>query len=297
MKIFPRLAALLAAAISVAAATPALAQEACPTGLVLYGHFQSSAPSSDNARARAILYWQDIGSGAVGRQGKITSSIDECRNGQCGTDSGGDLSAMEAFDAFHIELAKYKAGNLPEYPPATGLEAPPAVMVEWAQKQLNCTIGSTWAERSASAGAQVAAATAPAPVAKRKPTNEELLARTNIVNDWEFYEMARFAGGPAFYRWWDANKKMRNTQDAYDMCMIHKPTSFECTAPKQWADIALGKVQERPTQTFNGQYSDYGNNPYNAGSPNVPRTPAYRAPSNQPRCYNQGDGTEKCFYD
>lgn len=296
MKIFPRLAALLAAAITVSAASPALAQQVCPSGMALYQQFEANYTSSNNTRAMAILYWQDIGPGAVDKQGKIKTSVGECRRGLCGTDGGGDLSAMEALDAFHTELWKFETGRITERPATTGLEAPPAVMLDWAQKRLGCTAGPTWAERAAGATlppAQVAAA----PAAKRKPTNEELLARTNIVNDWEFYEMARFAGGPAFYRWWNANKKMRNTQDAYDMCFFHKPTSFECTAPKRWADVALGKVKQGPTQTFNGQYSDYGNNPYNAGAPSAPRTPAYRAPVGQPRCYNQGDGTEKCFYD
>lgn len=295
MKKIPRLAALLA--VTIATAAPAFAQQACPSGMTLYGQFEANYSSSNDTRARAILYWQDIGPGAVERLGKIKTSISECFNGLCGTDSG-DLSALKALDAYHTELWKFESGRITEKPKTVGFDAPPPVMLKWAQQRLGCTAGPTWAERAAGAGpppSQVAAA--PAPAVKRKPTKEELLARRNIVDDWEYYEMARFAGGPAFYRWWDANKKMRNTQDAYDMCLFHKPTSFECTAPKRWADLALGKVQDRPTQSFNGQYSDYGSNPYNAGAPSAPRTPAYRAPVTQPRCYNQGDGTEKCFYD
>lgn len=292
MKKISRLAALLA--LSAAAAAPAFAQQTCPSGMTLYGQFEANYSSSNDTRARAILYWQDIGPGAVDKLGKIKTAISECRNGLCGTDSG-DLSVLKALEAYHTELWKYESGRITERPAATGLEAPPAVMLKWAEQRLGCTAGPTWDERAAGAKlppSQVAAA----PAAKRKPTKEELLARRNIVDDWEYYEMARFEGGPAFYRWWDANKKMRNTQDAYDMCFFHPPTSVECTAPKRWADLALGKIQEGPTQTFNGQYSDYGNNPYNAGAPNAPRTPAYRAPVTQPRCYDQGDGTEKCFY-
>ena len=51
------------------------------------------------------------------------------------------------------------------------------------------------------------------------------------------------------------------------------------------------------TQTFNGTYSDQDRG-YNAGYEGTVPKPTYTPPtSNEPRCYDQGDGTEKCFYD
>jgi hypothetical protein len=116
---------------------------------------------------------------------------------------------------------------------------------------------------------------------------------------WVGYDAARQAGGDQFYQWWRKNFEMRRTTDAFELCRKFGSSSYECSLVAEWTYLNSGRnpYTGSANQTFNGTYSDRDSG-YNAGYEGTVPQPAYRPPSsNQPRCYNQGDGTEKCFYD
>lgn len=280
----------------------------CPSGLVLANTFEHYFASGPNTWGQAILYWQDYGSAAVYHRTKIVRALLECYGPYCGMPDG-DTSAHAALKTYHFELQNFKDGKRADRPAVpAALSAPPPVMLAWAEKRFGCKAGPTAAERDAVRLAEYAVertrarseAAAAAAKPKREATKQELMLRRNVVDDWEFYEVARFEGGPMFYRWWDANKKMRTVQDAYDMCFFHKPTSVECTAPRAWADQMSGKNgywgSGPVTSTFNGPYTESYTDKYGYEGP------ARSGPANPPtnlerRCYDQGDGTEICFTD
>ncbi len=301
MGVFKTIAASLALFVG-GLTSPALAKD-CPNGIILANTFEHYYASGPNTWGQAILYWQDYGAAAVDTRTKIVRSLLECYGNYCGMGEG-DTTAHATLKTYYQDLAAFEGGRStvkPAFP--DGLEAPPPVMLAWAEKRFGCTAGPTYLERQAAQQAAYKAEQAEkariAALPKKPATREEIVRRSNIVDDWEFYEIARKEGGALFYRWWDANKKMRTIQDAYDMCYFHKPTSVECTWPKAWADRMSGKKtywgsgqSNLPNNgTYTESYTDkYGYTGPSGGSPSAPT-------NNEARCYNQGDGTEKCFYD
>ncbi len=289
--------------LAVACIPPAASAKHCPNGLVLANTFEHYFASGPNTWGQAILYWQDYGSAAVETRTKVVRALLECYGNYCGMGNG-DTTAHATLKKYYQELAAFEGGRStvkPEFP--KGLDAPPPVMLAWAEKRFGCTAGPTNNERQAAQLATYKAEQAEkariAALPKKPATREELVLRTNIVDDWEFYEVARKEGGPMFYRWWDANKKMRTIQDAYDMCYFHKPTSVECTGPKAWADRMSGKKtywgSGQANQPNNGTYTESYTDKYGFKPP--PRTAPPPPSSNRRDCYDQGDGTEICFTD
>ena len=280
----------------------AQAGKTCPNGLVLANTFEANFASGPNTWGQAILYWQDFGVAAVDTRSKIVRSLLECYGTYCGMGDG-DTAAHAALKKYHADLAAYKDGRAGTAPvlDRSAVSAPPAVMLAWAEKRFGCKAGPTREQRAAKHLADYQARRADAKTAANASTsygNSVSLPKTKSVkDDWEFYEKARRNGGPDFYRWWDANKKMRTVQDAYDMCYFYPVNSVECTAPKAWADRVTGKYVPStqglsPNTPYTESYTDkYG---YKGPARSGPSAPA---PSNKRRCYNQGDGTEKCFYD
>lgn len=270
--------------------------KSCPNGMVLANTFEANFASGPNSWGQAILYWQDYGISAVDSPSKIVRSLMECYGKYCGMGDG-DTTAHATMKQYHRDLAAYKDGRIDTAPvlDKAAVSAPPAVMLNWAEKRFNCKAGPTKSQRDAQQLADYRARQANASNSYRKSAPAGQVK--SVKDDWEFYEKAKRNGGPDFYRWWDANKKMRSIQDAYDMCYFHPVTSVECTAPKAWADRMTGKYVP-PTQGLspNAPYTESYTDKYGYKGP-ARSGPSAPPRSNERRCYNQGDGTEKCFYD
>ncbi len=151
---------------------PAIAQT-CPSGDALYAAFEKDYSSSNDTRARAILYWQDTGASAVDHLGKIYTSLSECRKGLCNTGEE-DFPEVAAYKQYYSDTFKRENGYSDKAPVYAGFDAPPHAMLNWAEQRLGCTAGPTLAERTAAAAAKPAPLPAPAPqVAATQPVQPE----------------------------------------------------------------------------------------------------------------------------
>ena len=166
MKLFEKLTTC-AAVMTAALALPAFA-ETCPSGDALYAAFERDYSSSNDTRARAILYWQDTGASAVDHLGKIYTSLSECRKGFCDT-SDDDYPEMAAYKQYYTDSFKLKKGYSDKQPVYAGFDAPPPVMLKWAEARLSCTAGPTLAERTAATAAKPAPVPAPQIMAAAPP--------------------------------------------------------------------------------------------------------------------------------
>jgi hypothetical protein len=155
----------LAACAAIAAgglSAPAIAQT-CPSGDALYAAFEQDYSSSNDTRARAILYWQDTGASAVDHLGKIYTSLSECRKGLCNTGEE-DFPEVAAYKQYYSDTFKLENGYSDKQPVYAGFDAPPPVMLKWAEQRLSCTAGPTLAGRIAAAAPPTPApASVPAP--------------------------------------------------------------------------------------------------------------------------------------
>lgn len=156
---------------------PAIAQT-CPTGDALYAAFEKDYSSSNDTRARAILYWQDTGASAVDHLGKIYTSLSECRKGLCNT-GGDDFPEVAAYKQYYSDTFKLENGYSDKQPVYAGFDAPPPAMLKWAEQRLGCTTGPTRAERNAPPPApapipapQIMAAAPPSP----QPVSQQSMA-------------------------------------------------------------------------------------------------------------------------
>ena len=166
MKLFEKLTAC-AAVMTAALALPAFA-ETCPSGDALYAAFEKDYSSSNDTRARAILYWQDTGASAVDHLGKIYTSLSECRKGLCDM-SDDDYPEMAAYKQYYTDSFKLEKGYSDKQPVYAGFDAPPPVMLKWAEARLSCTAGPTLAERTAATAAKPAPVPAPQIMAAAPP--------------------------------------------------------------------------------------------------------------------------------
>ena len=166
MKLFEKLTAC-AAVMTAALALPAFA-ETCPSGDALYAAFEKDYSSSNDTRARAILYWQDTGASAVDHLGKIYTSLSECRKGLCDTGDD-DYPEMAAYKQYYTDSFKLEKGYSDKQPVYAGFDAPPPIMLKWAEARLSCTAGPTLAERTAATAAKPAPVPAPQIMAAAPP--------------------------------------------------------------------------------------------------------------------------------
>jgi hypothetical protein len=158
---FRKLAAC--AAIAAGSFTLSATAETCLSGDALYAAFEKDYSSSNDTRARAILYWQDTGASAVDHLGKIYTSLSECRKGLCDTGDD-DYPEMAAYKQYYSDTFKRENGYSEKEPVYAGFDAPPPAMLQWAEARLGCTAGPTLAERTAEAATPTPApAPAPAP--------------------------------------------------------------------------------------------------------------------------------------
>ena len=137
---------LLAAFAAGVSSASAFAQT-CPNGDALYAAFEKDYSSSNDTRARAILYWQDTGASAVDHLGKIYYSLSECRKGLCATGDE-DYPEVAAMKNFWNDTFRLEKGYSEKQPVYAGFDAPPAAMLRWAEERLGCTAGPTLAERT-----------------------------------------------------------------------------------------------------------------------------------------------------
>lgn len=229
----------------------------------------------DETNAYLILYWKRA-TYQIYDDPNVLSAFSMCTypKGNCGLPDDYSGTRFQKLLDYNQELIDFKNGRR-TYEPRKPMDAPfpDDSMLDWAEGVLGCD----------------ATDYIQAPVA---PTVED--------PKWAGYDAARAAGGDQFYQWWRQNMEMRSGADARELCRKFGPSSYECGLVAEWTYLNTGTnpYTGGTQQTYQGGvYSDSGKNPYNAGYDDPTSLPTYRPPSNKPRCYNQGDGTEKCFYD
>ena len=257
---------------------PAHAQGTCPKGRELVNTLINSInaiPGDPNkTKAYAIIYWKRA-TYQVFDEPEIMSQISRCTYpaGSCGLEADYSGTRFNKLVEYKNALTSFKNGNA-SVEPRQPIDAPfpDDGMLEWAEGVLGCTTSE------------------PAPAAPQQAAPDP---------KWVGYDAARQAGGDQFYQWWRKNFEMRHTADAFELCRTFGSSSYECSLVAEWTYLNSGRnpYTGGTTQTFNGTYSDQDRG-YNAGYEGTVPKPTYTPPtSNEPRCYDQGDGTEKCFYD
>ena len=257
---------------------PAHAQGTCPKGRELVNTLINSInaiPGDPNkTKAYAIIYWKRA-TYQVFDEPEIMSQISRCTYpaGSCGLEADYSGTRFNKLVEYKNALTSFKNGNA-SVEPRQPIDAPfpDDGMLEWAEGVLGCTTSE------------------PAPAAPPQTAPDP---------KWVGYDAARQAGGDQFYQWWRKNFEMRHTADAFELCRTFGSSSYECSLVAEWTYLNSGRnpYTGGTTQTFNGTYSDQDRG-YNAGYEGTVPKPTYPPPtSNEPRCYDQGDGTEKCFYD
>ncbi len=165
-------------AIAIVALTTSANAQTCPSGEALYAAFEKDYSSSNDTRARAILYWQDTGASAVDHLGKIYTSLSECRKGLCATGDE-DYPEVAAMKTFYSDTFRLENGYSDKQPVYAGFDAPPPAMLRWAEERLGCTAGPTLAERTAPAPHVVAAA--PQPYSQPQPEAQSVSQSTAVT--------------------------------------------------------------------------------------------------------------------
>ncbi|MAK63048.1 MAG: hypothetical protein CMK09_18925 [Ponticaulis sp.] len=267
------------APVTPVAATPAKPQQACLKGRELTNTMINSINAipgkSDETKAYLILYWKRAGY-QIYDDPYLLSLISACTypKGNCGLPEDYSNTRFQKLLDFNDELIAYKNGRT-SVEPLGPLDAPfpDDSMVDWAEGVLACDA-----------------------------TDYVQVSVDPVADDpqWVGYDAARAAGGDRFYQWWRRNMEMRSGADARELCRKFGSASYECGLVAEWTYLNTGTnpYTGGTQQTYQGGvYSDSGNNPYNAGYNGPTRSNTYTPPSNEPRCYDQGDGTEKCFYD
>ena len=264
--------------VCLALSLPAHAQGTCPKGRELVNTLINSInaiPGDPNkTKAYAIIYWKRA-TYQVYENVNLLGVLNGCSypKGNCGLPD--DLSGTRFQQLVDYQDAVYafrngKTSSEPRVPMSAPF--PDDGMLEWAEGVLGCTTSE------------------PAPAAPPQTAPDP---------KWVGYDAARQAGGDQFYQWWRKNFEMRRTADAFELCRTFGSSSYECSLVAEWTYLNSGRnpYTGGTTQTFNGTYSDQDRG-YNAGYEGTVPKPTYTPPtSNEPRCYDQGDGTEKCFYD
>ena len=291
MKAIQKLLGALALGLAFSAPNIAAAQTACPKNQELVRAFQTAQADLmqrqarvgwDDAfavnRAYAILFWQGAGYQIFDDdKAVVRGPLARCEDLPCGLPETLEGTQFQEFLNFRQGQFDYNYGRRSDYPTAPlGAPFPDVSMLNWAEDVLDCK----WDFGVIQA--------APATTAQQADPK------------WRGYEAALNAGGQTFRDWWGRNFELRSTQDAFSLCNRFGSSSYECGLVAEWTYLNAGRnpYTGGSTQTYQGGvYSDSGNNPYNAGYNGPTGSNTYTPPSNEPRCYDQGDGTERCFYD
>ncbi|MEQ9316809.1 MAG: hypothetical protein RLN72_13225, partial [Henriciella sp.] len=107
-----------------------------------------------------------------------------------------------------------------------------------------------------------------------------------------FYTVARTQGGKYLQAYWAKYNQLPSEADASDICSRFGNNSRECGTVWRWAQAKYeGRALAERVAA-----EEYARKAYR--DPIFDWKPDYRPPTNyQGRCYDQGNGTEKCFYD
>lgn len=120
-----------------------------------------------------------------------------------------------------------------------------------------------------------------------KVTADAILAMnsSDVPYGGDFYAAARTLGGKYLSAYWRRWHALPRSSDAYDICSRFGNNSYECNLVWPWAQ-GIFDGQRAQEQKAAQAYAE-----------DVARIKRYNEPVSEPRCYNQGDGTEKCFFD
>ncbi|WP_407646324.1 hypothetical protein [Henriciella litoralis] len=184
--------------------------------------------------------------------------------------------------AYSAELEKYKSGQRATvpYPPTI---KPEGKMLTWA----NSVIGCDWEERGSLQQTY----------GSMSRNQRLLLAGADVEGDRSFFEDALLYGGPYLSLWWKHNEGLWSLQDREWACENFGPSDRRCANTEAW--VRKVRDAEYVAKYGNGNWNQpVERSSANAGYRGTVPKPTYRPPiSYTPRCYNQGDGTEKCFFD
>ncbi|WP_155839860.1 hypothetical protein [Hyphomonas jannaschiana] len=115
------------------------------------------------------------------------------------------------------------------------------------------------------------------------------MSGTDVPYGDDFYTAARTLGGTYLSTYWRRWKRLPRSSDAYDICSRFGNNSPECNLVMPWAQNAFDaqRAQEQKASDAYARQVELTKR----------KPPAYRPPSYGPRCYDQGNGKELCFYD
>lgn len=260
------------------AATPDKPRKACLKGRELTNTMINSINAipgkPDETKAYLILYWKRA-TYQIYKDENLLSAISMCTypKGNCGLPEDLSNTRFQKLLNYEDELIAYKNGRT-SVEPLAPIDAPfpDDSMVDWAEGVLGCD------------------ATDYIQVPVQQTATED--------PKWVGYDAARAAGGDQFYQWWRNHYEMKHSSHALELCRKFGSSSYECSLVGEWAYLKTGtNPYVGGNATFNSPYSDAGNNSANAGYKGPTGGSGYNKPVGEPRCYDQGDGTEKCFYD
>lgn len=241
---------------------------------------EASAVALMYLQAYSIHAWQERAR-AGATDGRVIWALKQCAPDECGEPAQFDTAPFGGLMAYSAELDKYKSGqrSTPPYPPTY---KPEGKMLTWA----NAVIGCDWEEKGSTREMYGASSR----------NQRLLLANSDVEGDRSFFEDALLYGGPYLTLWWEHNKGLWSLQDRDWACENFGSWDRRCKNTEMWAlDV---RNAEYAAKYGNGNWNQpYQRSDANAGYKGTVPQPTYRPPSKEPRCYNQGDGTEKCFYD
>ncbi|MDG6097546.1 hypothetical protein EXU34_08825 [Alteromonas sp. ZYF713] len=123
----------------------------------------------------------------------------------------------------------------------------------------------------------------------RRSFADALMARGGETSGTDFWMVARIEGGKYLGYYWRKNGRLPSTADANDICRRFGSGSYECNLVWPWASQIYARqqaVQDKANAAYAERVQMTSRKP-----------PAYRRPvDTQGRCYDQGNGKEKCFY-
>lgn len=233
-------------------------------------------------QAYSIHAWQERGRAGATDE-RVVWALTQCAEDECGEPSRFDTSPYGGLLVYLHELQRYKfrQRETPPYPPTI---RPEGKMLVWA----NSVIGCDWEETGTLQ--EMYGATS---------RNQRLLVtKGDVEGDRSFYVDAMVYGGAYFLHWWEENKALWALEDREWLCQNFGEESRQCTWTALWEIDERHRVwNAQRGYDPNGPYTDPGAGNFQLDGPLRTWRPSYDPPSNGPRCYNQGDGTELCFYD
>ena len=267
-----------------------------PTGVCVRGELLDNAierqlkqvfadPGSDESaialmrlQAYSIHAWQERAR-AGATDDRVIWALKQCAPDECGEPARFDTAPYGGLLAYSSELQRYKTGqrSTPPYPPTY---KPEAKMLTWA----NSVIGCDWDQQGSLQEMYGASS-----------RNQRLLVTGgDVEDDRSFFEDALLFGGPYLTLWWEHNKGLWSLEDRDWACENFGEWDRRCKNSELWAlDVRNAQWAAR-----NGNLNQpYTRSEANAGYSGTVPQPTYRRPSSGPRCYDQGNGKELCFYD